>query len=265
LASNTTELAIKNLYAGYGKREILNNLNLTVDKGEIAAVVGQNGAGKSTLIKSVMGFVLPRAGNIIFTDKNITMDDVKARVDKGIYYFMQGGRIFPSLTVEENLTLAGHNLSRESKKERVYDTLPLFFPEKAGPNNGEKTGWAAFLGKDASNLSGGEKHKLALMMVLLNFPRLLLLDEPSAGLSPQNANKIYEILANFVSRFKTTILLIEQNVKLAAENSDRIYLLKGGKIERGTLSMAIRNDDGNAHGGKMDEFFFGEEFDIISE
>jgi branched-chain amino acid transport system ATP-binding protein len=253
------ELAIKNLYAGYGKREILNNLNLTVDKGEIAAVVGQNGAGKSTLIKTVMGFVLPRAGNIIFTDKNITMDDVKARVDQGIYYFMQGGKIFPSLTVEENLTLAGHNLSRESKKERVYDTLPLFFPEKTGPNNGGKTGWATFLGKDASNLSGGEKHKLALMMVLLNFPRLLLLDEPSAGLSPQNANKIYEILANSVSSFKMSILLIEQNVKLAVENSDRIYLLKGGSIANKALSKNLQGKEGNADEKKTDEFFFGKE------
>jgi ABC-type branched-subunit amino acid transport system ATPase component len=260
LASNTTELAIKNLYAGYGKREVLNNLNLTIDKGEIAAVVGQNGAGKSTLIKSVMGFVLPTEGNIIFTDKNITMDDVKSRVDQGIYYFMQGGKIFPSLTVEENLTLAGHKLGKESKNRRIQDTLPLFFPEKTGPNNGGKNGWAAFLQMDASNLSGGEKHKLALMMVLLNFPRLLLLDEPSAGLSPQNANKIYEMLANFVARFKMTIFLIEQNVKLAIENSNRIYLLKAGSIANQALSKNLQGKAGNADPKKMDEFFFGIKF-----
>jgi branched-chain amino acid transport system ATP-binding protein len=256
LASNTIELAIKNLYACYGKREILKDLNLTVDKGEITAVVGQNGAGKSTLIKTVMGFVLPREGNIIFTDKDITMDDVKSRVRKGIYYFMQGGKIFPSLTVEENLTLAGHNLTRESKKERIYHTLPLFFSEKVGTNKGKVNRWATFLGQDASNLSGGEKHKLALMMVLLNFPRLLLLDEPSAGLSPQNANKIYEILANFVSRFKTTILLIEQNVKLAVENSDRVYLLKGGSIAHEALSKYLQTSEGYARPEKIDEFFF---------
>ena len=257
MASNTPELAIKNLSAGYGKREVLKDLNLTVDKGEIAAVVGQNGAGKSTLIKAVMGFVLPREGMITFSDKDITMDDVKTRVDKGIYYFMQGGKIFPSLTVAENLSLAGHNLTKESKKERIYDTLSLFFPEKVGANNGEDTGWAAFLGKGASELSGGEKHKLALMMVLLNFPRLLLLDEPSAGLSPQNANKIYEILANFVARFKITILLIEQNVKLAVENSDSIYLLKGGNIGHEALSKNLQTDKGDADPEKMDEFFFG--------
>lgn len=257
MGSNTPELAIKNLSAGYGKREVLKDLNLTVDKGEIAAVVGQNGAGKSTLIKAVMGFVLPREGMITFGDKDITMDDVKTRVDKGIYYFMQGGKIFPSLTVVENLSLAGHNLTKGSKKKRVYDTLPLFFLEKVGTNNEEENGWTAFLGKDASNLSGGEKHKLALMMVLLNFPRLLLLDEPSAGLSPQNANKIYEILSNFVARFKMTILLIEQNVKLAVENSDRIYLLKRGNIVHEALSKDLQTHEGDANPEKTDRFFFG--------
>ena len=257
MASDITELDIKNLSAGYGKRDVLSDLNLTIKKGEIAAVVGQNGAGKSTLLKAVMGFVLPRRGNIVFGDKDVTLDNVKKKVDNGIYYFMQGGRIFPSITVQENLYLAGHNITDESVEKRVSNMLPLFFSEKVDTGKND-----AFMVKNASHLSGGEKHKLALMMVLMNMPRLLLLDEPSAGLSPQNANKIYEILADFVSRFKMTVLLIEQNVKLAVENSDRIYLLKGGKTERGTLSKAIRNDDGNAHEGKIDEFFFGEELKI---
>ncbi|MDP8218640.1 MAG: ATP-binding cassette domain-containing protein [Candidatus Theseobacter exili] len=260
MASDITELEIENLSAGYGKREVLNDLNLTITKGEITAVVGQNGAGKSTLLKVIMGFLPPKRGNIIFDNKNVTMDDVKKKVDGGIYYFMQGGRIFPSMTVQENLHLAGHNITDQPVRNRVSDMISLFFPEKVDTDNG-----AGFMVKNASHLSGGERHKLALMMTLMNMPRLLLLDEPSAGLSPQNANKIYEILADFVARFKMTVLLIEQNVKLAVENSDRIYLLKGGKIERNALSKTIRNNDGSVHEGKMDEFFFGKELEIESK
>ena len=251
MASDITELDIKNLSAGYGKREVLNDLNLTIKKGEIAAVVGQNGAGKSTLLKAVMGFLPPRRGNILFGGKDVTMDNVKKKVDNGIYYFMQGGRIFPSMTVQENLYLAGHNITDESVEKRASDMLPLFFPEKVDTGKND-----AFMVKNASHLSGGEKHKLALMMVLMNIPRLLLLDEPSAGLSPQNANKIYEILADFVSRFKMTVLLIEQNVKLAVENSDRIYLLKGGKIANKAVGKHLQTGEGCAHPEKMDEFFF---------
>lgn len=251
MASDITELDIKNLSAGYGKREVLCDLNLTIKKGEIAAVVGQNGAGKSTLLKAVMGFVLPRSGNIVFGGKDVTLDNVKKKVDNGIYYFMQGGRIFPSMTVQENLYLAGHNITDESVEKRVSDMLPLFFPENVDMGKND-----AFMVKNASHLSGGEKHKLALMMVLMNMPRLLLLDEPSAGLSPQNANKIYEILADFVSRFKMTVLLIEQNVKLAVENSDRIYLLKGGQFIHEQFSEFLRTPDGKALGEKMDDFFF---------
>ena len=257
MASDITELEIKNLSAGYGKREVLNDLNLTIKKGEIAAVVGQNGAGKSTLLKAVMGFVLPRSGNIVFSDKDVTMDNVKKKVDAGIYYFMQGGRIFPSMTVQENLYLAGHNITDESVEKRASDMLPLFFPEQVDAGNK-----VAFMVKNASHLSGGEKHKLAIMMVLMNMPRLLLLDEPSAGLSPQNANKIYEILADFVSRFKMTVLLIEQNVKLAVENSDRIYLLKGGKIERYALSESLKTISGNVKENKLEEFFFSNNWSV---
>jgi len=251
LASDITELEIKKLSAGYGKREVLTDLNLTIKKSEIAAVVGQNGAGKSTLLKAVMGFVLPGRGNIVFGGTDVTMDNVKKKVDNGIYYFMQGGKIFPSMTVQENLYLAGHNITDESVEKRTSDMLPLFFPEKV--DAGKKV---AFMVKNASHLSGGEKHKLALMMVLMNMPRLLLLDEPSAGLSPQNANKIYEILADFVSRFKMTVLLIEQNVKLAVENSDRIYILKRGSIANNDLSKNLQSDDGSALPEKIDSFFF---------
>ncbi len=257
MASDITELEIINLSAGYGKREVLSDLNLTIKKSEIAAVVGQNGAGKSTLLKAVMGFVPPRQGNILFGDKDVTMDNVKKKVDNGIYYFMQGGRIFPSMTVQENLYLAGHNITDESVEKRASDMLPLFFSEKV--DAGKKM---AFMAKNASHLSGGEKHKLAIMMILMNMPRLLLLDEPSAGLSPQNANKIYEILADFVSRFKMTVLLIEQNVKLAVENSDRIYLLKGGGIERGAISQDLQDYDGSANEEKVDEFFFSKSLNV---
>ena len=105
LGSNIYELSIKNLFAGYDHRVVLKGIDLNIRKGETAAVVGQNGAGKSTLIKSVIGFVSPSKGRIIYRDKDITRNDIKSRVNEGIYYFMQGGQIFPSLTVKENLYL----------------------------------------------------------------------------------------------------------------------------------------------------------------
>ena len=251
LASDITELEIKNLSAGYSKREVLSDLNLTIKKGGIAAVVGQNGAGKSTLLKAVMGFVLPSSGNIVFGGKDVTMDNVKKKVDGGIYYFMQGGRIFPSMTVQENLYLAGHNITDESVGKRASGMLPLFFHEQV--DAGKKV---AFMVKNASHLSGGEKHKLALMMVLMNMPRLLLLDEPSAGLSPKSAISIYEIISDFVSRFQTTVLLIEQNVKLAVENSKRIFLLNQGRIVKNAMTSELKTDDGGVNPAKLDDFFF---------
>ena len=257
MASKAPELTIKNLFAGYGKREVLKDINLKVSKGETAAVVGQNGAGKSTLIKSIIGFLMPSKGSIVFRDMDITRNDIKTRVDEGIYYFMQGGQIFPSLTIKENLVLATHNLTSKIQEQRISELMPIVFPEKSSATKRTRNGKSPFLSQNASQLSGGEKHKLALLMVLLNYPRLLLLDEPSAGLSPQNASMIYKVIDDFVGRFQSTILLIEQNVKLAVENSDRIYLLKGGKIEHDTLSKLIRTINGEADSQKMDEFFFG--------
>ena len=256
MESNFPELLISNFYAGYDKRNVLNGINLEVGKGEIVAVVGQNGAGKSTLIRSIIGLVPFIRGTIVYQDKDISHYDIKRRVDSGLFYFMQGGQVFPSLTVGENLVLAMHSLSKEIQDQRISDLMPVVFPEKFNSTKGSKSGHFTLLSQNASRLSGGEKHKLALMMVLLNFPQVLLLDEPSAGLSPKNAGRIYDVISTYVSRYQLTVLLIEQNVKLAVENSNRIYLLKGGRIIKNVMTEKLKSLDGKANPKKLERFFF---------
>jgi branched-chain amino acid transport system ATP-binding protein len=242
--------------AGYKKHNVLEKIRIEMNREEVVAVVGQNGSGKSTLIKSIIGLITPSKGIIHFKGEDITDHSIKSRVDKGIGYFIQGGRVFPSLSIKENLMLAGHRLSKKTIFKRISSMFSFFFQEKAfasGKIDLEK----GFFRQNASELSGGEQHRLALLMVLLNKPELLLLDEPSAGLSPKNAQLLYAAIHDFVLQFKTTILLIEQNVRLAVENSNRILLLKKGRIDRTSISRKLQTKNGSVHPEKIDDFVFG--------
>ena len=226
-------LKLENVKGGYSKKKpILNGINLTVKENEVVCIVGQNGAGKSTLAKAIMNMIPSVSGQIYFKGELINGKNTHELAEYGLGFFMQGGRVFPHLTVEENLNFAGLGLSKkelEKRKAAVKEKTEFL-------KNAEKS----FLNLQASYLSGGEKHQLALAlaMVLMKKPMFLILDEPSAGLSPSNIAILYNILKRIREEENISILLIEQNVTFAEKfSTSGITLLKQGVIEKTNLSL----------------------------
>jgi len=221
-------LELKNIHAGYNGREILRGLPLNINAGEIVCIIGPNGAGKSTVLKVISGFLYPKKGNIIFKNKEITAMESYKRMALGIGYFLQGGEVFNDMSVYENLEMGGANLKKPVFKETVKDTLKLF------PLLKDK------LNKRAGLLSGGEKQMLALGIVLMAKPRLLLLDEPSAGLAPGLVKVIMKKIVEINKTYGTAILLVEQKIGQALKVASRGYLLKNGKVVFEGLPEEIR-------------------------
>lgn len=218
-------LEILDLYAGYQKEDtsqILKGANLRVEHGNSVGVLGRNGSGKSTLAKSIFGLVpYIYSGKINFKDKSLIGIPVCNRQALGIGYFQQGGVVFPNLKVSENLLFAASGMSRYKAKERITE-LTEYFELLKKPDR---------LRMKATYLSGGEKHQLALAMVLFGKPEFLILDEPSAGLSPVNQKAMYKILRDIKDSENTTMLIIEQNVELAKGFCDRTLILNNGVFE----------------------------------
>ena len=223
-------LKLENLSGGYRKDiPILKGINLEIGKNETVAIVGQNGAGKSTLAKAILNMIPFKSGNVYFKGQDISGKNTQDIINSGLNYFMQGGRIFPHLTVEENLNFAGMSLSKKEllkQKKGVKSYFDLF--------KDSQNGRASF---KSSFLSGGEQHQLALAMVMMKNPEFLILDEPSAGLSPGNVKKLYESLSKIKEDRKISILLIEQNVQFAYKFSDRVILLKQGQIDKSKMDI----------------------------
>jgi ABC-type branched-subunit amino acid transport system ATPase component len=218
-----TMLKLENIYGGYrANHSILNGVSLNIAPNDTLAIIGQNGAGKSTLVKAILGMLPHCSGTITFDGNSINNKNTIDIIHQGIAYFMQGGRLFPHLTIKENLIFAGREQNKKDFNHNL-SRLKQYF-DLIGHNNKFEL--------EASYLSGGEKHQLAMAMTLINNPRFLILDEPSAGLSPQNTEKIYEVLEQIKKEHEVTILLIEQNVDKAIAFSNRVALLKNGVIEK---------------------------------
>jgi branched-chain amino acid transport system ATP-binding protein len=211
-------LELTDIHAGYNGREILNGATLKIEDGEIVALIGPNGAGKSTVLKVIAGFIFPRSGRIIFDDTDITAFETSRRLSKGIGYFLQGGEVFNDMTVFENLEMGAVSLKKHLLMERIEDALTLF------PSLRDK------LDKRAGLLSGGERQMLALGMVTLNRPKLLLLDEPSAGLAPGLVKGIMEKIVGINKAYGTAILLVEQKIREALVVAQKCYLFKSGLV-----------------------------------
>jgi branched-chain amino acid transport system ATP-binding protein len=234
-------LELKNITGGYIKNNpILKGINLSVHDNEVVAVIGQNGSGKSTLAKSVMNMIPYIDGEITFNGTSIRSEDTAAISIAGVSFFMQGGKIFPHLTVNENLVFASHNLDRKEVNKRVTEVKSYF---DLFTDNGRTK-------LQASYLSGGEQHQLALAMVLMQKPKFLILDEPSAGLSPANVKSLYGALEKIKLNEIKSILIIEQNITSAITFSDRVVLLQEGKILREEKSNNLDTIE------KIDKFFF---------
>jgi branched-chain amino acid transport system ATP-binding protein len=210
-----TLLVMADLKGGYGDADILHGVSLEVDAGEIVVIVGPNGAGKSTALKAVFGLVKVRGGSIVFADVDLTGRRPDQIVQAGISFVPQTENVFPSLSVEENLDMGAYLRDGDIKaqKEKVFTLFP---PLK------EKRRQAA------GTLSGGQRQMVAMGRALMLDPRLLLVDEPTAGLSPLFMDQIFDIL-RAINRTGVAILMVEQNAKQALAIADRGYVLATGQ------------------------------------
>ena len=211
-------LQIKNLHAGYGPIKALRGINLDVKDGEIVAIIGSNGAGKSTLLMSVCGVVPPESGSIVYDSQELAGRRPYHIMNQGIAQVPEGRRIFPRMSVLENLQMgAAQSQDRGHYQEDLERTFGMFpvVKERAGQSGG--------------TLSGGEQQMLAIARALMSRPRLLLMDEPSLGLAPMIAKQIFQIIHD-INAAGTTILLVEQNAFAALNTAHRAFVLSTGEI-----------------------------------
>lgn len=218
-------LKLQNIYAGYGELEVLKEVDITVQANEIVALIGPNGAGKSTVLRSIFAFSNVTAGKIIFNEKIIFRENDSAPLKThellrlGISYVPQGKINFMDLSVKENLELGAEFIKDQQiiqkNRQRVYALFPILK---------EKQNKLAF------SLSGGQQQMLALGRALMQNPSLLLLDEPSLGLSPKLQKELFEMLVRLKKEEGISLLIVEQNAKKAMEIADRTYLLEEGKV-----------------------------------
>lgn len=211
-------LEITDLHAGYGNLPVLRDVSLSVEQGEFVVLIGPNGAGKSTVLKSVFGLTNKTNGTILFQEKEVSQLPTHALIEQGIGFVPQGRLVFPSLSVQENLEMGGYlldnNETLQTNLESIFERFPAL---------GEKRS------ELAGTLSGGQQQQLAIGRSLMMSPNLLMLDEPSLGLSPKLMHQVFETLQS-LRESGTTVLVVEQNVRLALQYVDRGYLLAAGEI-----------------------------------
>jgi branched-chain amino acid transport system ATP-binding protein len=212
-------LKVQNIHTYYGQSHILQGVSLRVEKGEIVLLSGRNGAGKTTTIRSIMGLVPPKSGEIHFLGERITGVPVHLVSQKGISLVPEGRKIIPGLSVFENLKLATLKNRDKVKVGELFEQIAQIFPRL-------KERWT----QEGTSLSGGEQQMLAIARALISDPVLILIDEPSEGLSPIMVEKIAEVLKE-IQKKGTTILLVEQNTDMALEIANRCYLMDEGLIK----------------------------------
>jgi branched-chain amino acid transport system ATP-binding protein len=221
-------LELKSVSVGYGRNRVLQNVNLTLERGEIVTLLGANGAGKSTLVKSISGLLRPEAGNILLDGAGIETLPPAERLRRGIAHVPEGRQIFAGMTVAENLDLGAYASSESDHAERLEFVFTLF------PILRERM-------KDmAGNFSGGQQQMLAIARGLMSKPKILLLDEPSLGVAPLLVAEIFRLIVALRAQ-GITILLAEQNARQALSIADRGYVFENGKITLTGPSMDLLN------------------------
>jgi len=222
-------LSVTNVVAGYGAHdEVLKGVGMTVAERELVVLIGPNGAGKSTLLKAIAGFLKPREGAITFEGKPIGGLRPREITRQGVAFVPQEANVFPSLTIEANLEMGGY-VDRRATKERMqaaYARFPILAERRS---------------QEARTLSGGQRQMLAMAMALMAAPRLMLLDEPSAGLSPAAAQELFALIKG-LQREGMTVIMVEQNALDALEIADRGYLLVDGSNAREGGARALAAD-----------------------
>lgn len=225
-------LETRKLFSGYGSLKVLFDVNFSAEANKITVVVGPNGAGKTTLMNSIVGLATLFSGNIFFKDKDISRMPPYKIAKLGISYVPQIGNIFSSLTVEENLRMAGYLLPQEEIKDRIEEVLDIF------PVLSE------FRRRKAGTLSGGERRMLAIGMALMRKPEIMLLDEVTTDLAPKIVKKVLDTVVELRDRHKITIILVEQHAAKALQIGDKAYLLVSGTIRyEGEPQELLKNPD----------------------
>jgi len=224
-------LQVEGLSAGYGKREVVHDVSLAVEAGEIVTILGHNGAGKTTILKSIFGLLRPYSGAVRLAGEDVTRQPCAARVRAGMSFVPAERPVFGELSVLDNLRLGAFSepssAARERRLEGVHELFPIL-AERAG--------------QLAGTLSGGQQRALSIGMALMASPRLLLLDEPSLGLSPTLVRQTMQVLARLADEQSVSILMLEQNVVHALQIANRAYVVRSGRVllEEGAAEMRNR-------------------------
>jgi branched-chain amino acid transport system ATP-binding protein len=238
--SDQPVLKLLNVESAYGPIKAIRGVSLQVRRGEIATVLGSNGAGKTTILKTISGIIDPRKGSVEFKGEDITARDPAYIVQEGLSHVPEGREVFPLLSVHDNLLMGAFTRSDRDGVAKDLATVYGYFPilkERAA--------------QDAGLLSGGQQQMLAISRALMADPDLILLDEPSLGLSPKLTKEIFEIVVRINRERGTTILLVEQNANMALNASDYGYVLENGRIVMEDTCAHLREKD------DIKEFYLG--------
>ncbi len=212
-------LETRNLVGGYGKMVIVNGVSIYVERGEVVALVGPNGSGKSTLLKTIYGVAKVFSGQVLFNGNDVTYLPPEAKTALGMGFVPQTENVFPDLTVEENLEMGGYLIRDEEKLREAMELVYSIFPQLRSLRH-----------VLAGALSGGQRKMVAVGRALMTRPKLLLMDEPTAGLAPKAAMELLDKLQDIRRETETSILIVEQHARRALEMSDRGYVLVSGRI-----------------------------------
>ena len=224
-------LEIKDIEVYYGMIQAIKGISFEVNEGEVIALIGANGAGKTTTLHTITGLLSPKKGSVIFEGKDITKVPAHKIVSLGIAHVPEGRRVFAELTVYENLKMGAYTRKDKDEIEKTLEMVYKRFPRLEERKN-----------QLAGTLSGGEQQMLAMGRALMSHPKIIVMDEPSMGLSPILVNEIFDIIQE-VSKGGTTVLLVEQNAKKALSIADRAYVLETGRIVLEGDAKVLMNDD----------------------
>lgn len=223
-------LEVDSISASYGDVQVLWDVSLTVEEGELVTLIGNNGAGKTTTLRNIMGWLTPTAGDVRFKGESIVETPVNKRANLGLTIAPEDEGVYPNMTVVDNLKLGAYGADKATKGERLDRTFDLF-PRLAERKN-----------QYASTLSGGERQMLNISIALMQDPDLILIDEPSIGLAPMLATELLEEIES-INEQGTTVMLVEQNVNKALEIADRAYVIENGRVTNEGDADVIMNSD----------------------
>ncbi len=224
-------LEVNDLKVNYGMIQAIKGLSFHVEEGEVIALIGANGAGKTTILHTITGLLSPKSGSVVFDGTDITKIPAHKIVSMGMAHVPEGRRVFANLSVLQNLKMGAYTRNDKQEMEETLQMIYKRFPRLEERQN-----------QSAGTLSGGEQQMLAMGRALMSHPKIILMDEPSMGLSPIYVNEIFDIIQE-VSKSGTTILLVEQNAKKALSIADRAYVLETGKIILDGEASSLLNDE----------------------